>query len=143
MNSLIDKEMNTVYKQRLVIHRKLTSTCHEESLEKVFNISKLFQNSHVFWMNSTALIFEDLTANVKIGKQIREYIKLAIYETLTLRVRKPGLNRQIDNFVNPPKLFARGGKHNPARLHAVDNTINGKYPARDLVRHEFIFLYNA
>ena len=103
-------------------------------------------------MNSTALIFEDLTANVKIGKQIPEYTKLAIYETLTLLDRKPGLNTQIDNFDNPPKLFARGGKHNPARLYAVGNTINRKYPANSVsisfeiscdMNLYFFFLYNV
>ena len=58
--------------------------------------------------NNTTLTLQDLADNVKILKQIREYGELAIYKALTILDRKPCLNRQIDNFVNPLKLFARG-----------------------------------
>ena len=36
-----------------------------------------------------------------------DYHKLTIYEALAILHRKPDLNRQIDNFVNPLKLFSR------------------------------------
>ena len=55
---------------------------------------------------------------MKIGKQIRQHRKLAI-STLTTLVGKPGLNRQIDNFVNLVKLFARSHQLNPVRLQVT------------------------
>ena len=49
---------------------------------------------------------EDLADNAKIVTQLREYKKLAIYEALTMLDSNPGINRQIDNLVNPLKLSA-------------------------------------
>ena len=40
-------------------------------------------------------------------KIIPDYHKLTISEALAILHRKPDLNRQIDNFVNPLKLFSR------------------------------------
>ena len=78
--------------------------------------------------NNTTLTLEDLADKVKIVKQIREHRKLSIYEALTILERKPGLNRQIDNFINPLKLFARGHQLNPARLPIVFSQY-WQYPA--------------
>ena len=64
-----------------------------------------------------------ISFNVRIVKQIRKYRKLAIHEALIILDRKPCLNRQIDNFVNTLKLFARGHQLNPARLPAVGHNI--------------------
>ena len=50
---------------------------------------------------------DELSSNVKILKVIPDFKKLIIYEALTILHKKPDLNRQIDNFVNPLKLFAR------------------------------------
>ena len=62
---------------------------------------------------------QDLADKVTIVKQIREHRKLSIYEVLTILDRKPCLNIQIDNFINPLKLFARGHQLNPARLRLL------------------------
>ena len=52
------------------------------------------------------LTLKDFADNVKqMEKQIPKYLKLAIYEALTILERKPGLNRQIDNFVNHLRRF--------------------------------------
>ena len=56
--------------------------------------------------NINRLALEDLT-NVKILKMIYEQRKLSIYEALVIINKKPALNRQVDNFINPLKLFAR------------------------------------
>ena len=74
-------------------------------------------------LNNTTLALEDLADSVKIVKQIREYRKLAIYEALTLLDGKPGLNWQIDTFVNPLKLFTRS-QLNPARLPVVGHNLD-------------------
>ena len=54
---------------------------------------------------------DELSSNVKILKVIPDFKKLIIYqsvESLTILHQKPDFNWQIDNFVNPLKLFARG-----------------------------------
>ena len=86
--------------------------------------------------NNTTLTLEDLADKVKIVKQIREHRKLAIYEALTILDRKSCLNRQIDNFINPLKLFARGHQLNPARLPFVGHNIGNipLVPCRYLLR---------
>ena len=56
--------------------------------------------------NINRLALEDLTANVKILKMIHEPRKLSIYEALVIIDKKPALYRQVDNFINPLKLFA-------------------------------------
>ena len=50
---------------------------------------------------------DELSSNIKILKVIPDFNKLIIYEALTILHKKPDLNRPIDNFVNPLKLFAR------------------------------------
>ena len=57
--------------------------------------------------NINRLTLEDLTSNVKILKIIHEPRKLSIYEALVIIDKKPALDRQVDNFINPLKLFAR------------------------------------
>ena len=54
---------------------------------------------------ATASLYE-LSSNVKIFKVIHDFKKLIIYEALTILHKKTDLNRQIDNFVNPLKIFA-------------------------------------
>ena len=63
---------------------------------------------HMFTHHHIATVsLDELSSNVKILKVIPDFKKLIIYETLTILHKKPDLNRQIDNFVNPLKLFAR------------------------------------
>ena len=78
----------------------------------------------------------DLADKLKIVKQINEHRKLATCEALTILDRKPCLNRQIDNFINPLKLFARGHQLNPARLPIVGHKIGNipPVPCRYLLR---------
>ena len=56
----------------------------------------------------TTVSLDELSSNVKILKVIPDFKKVIIYEPLTILHKKPDLNRKIDNFVNPLKLFARG-----------------------------------
>ena len=57
--------------------------------------------------NSNRVTLDELTSNVKIVKMIHDPRKLSIYEALVIIDKKPALNRQVDNFINPLKLFAR------------------------------------
>ena len=47
--------------------------------------------------------------------------KLFIYEALSILDRKPDLNRQIDNFINPLKLFSRGTNIPLTRAGSLEN----------------------
>ena len=49
---------------------------------------------------------------------IQDPRKLSIYEALVIIDKKPALNRQIDNFINPLKLFA-GSNNNHQTFVAV------------------------
>ena len=60
--------------------------------------------------NINRLALEDLTANVKILKMIHEPRKLSIYEELVIIDKKPALNRQVDNFINPLDNSAHMGR---------------------------------
>ena len=44
-----------------------------------------------------------------------------IYEALSILNRKPDLNRQIDNFINPLKLFSRGTNIPLTRVRSLEN----------------------
>ena len=70
----------------------------------------------MYIINSTTLTLKDLADNVKKCK----YRKLSILEALTILDIKPCINRQIDNFVNPLKLFARGHQLNPAMVTILE-----------------------
>ena len=61
--------------------------------------------------NFNRLTIEDLTSNVKILKIIHEARKLSIYEGVVIIDKQPALNRQVDNFINPLKLFARSNNN--------------------------------
>ena len=61
--------------------------------------------------NFNRLTLGELTSNVKILKMIQDPRKLAIYEALVIIDKKPALNRQVDNFINPLKLFARSNNN--------------------------------
>ena len=58
--------------------------------------------SHHNIMNIT---LEELASNVSVLQKFPVDNKLFIYEVLSILDRKPDLNRQIDNFINPLKLF--------------------------------------
>ena len=57
--------------------------------------------------NVNTVQLDTLLSNETIVKIIPDHHKLTIYEALAILHRKPDLNRQIDNFVNPLKLFSR------------------------------------
>ena len=61
--------------------------------------------------NINRLALEDLTSNVKILKMIHEPRKLSIYEPFVIIDKKPALNRQVDNFINPLKLFVESNNN--------------------------------
>ena len=64
---------------------------------------------------------DELTSNVKILKVIPDFKKIIIYESLTISHKKTDVNRQIDNFVNNLKLFARSyhPAHAPTRVTSL------------------------
>ena len=49
--------------------------------------------------------------------------KLSLYEALVIIDKQPALNRQIDNFINPLKLFARSN-HDHQTFVAGQTTID-------------------
>ena len=61
--------------------------------------------------NFNRLTIENLSSNVKILKIIHEPRKLSIYEALVIIDKQPVLNRQVDNFINPLKLFAKSNNN--------------------------------
>ena len=58
--------------------------------------------------NITNITLEKLASNVCVLQKLPVDNKLFIYEALSILDRKPDLNIQIDNFINPFKLFSRG-----------------------------------
>ena len=42
---------------------------------------------------------------------VRESKKLTIYEAIVIIDKQPALNRQVDNFINPLKLFTRNNNN--------------------------------
>ena len=58
--------------------------------------------------NITNITLEELASNVSVLQKLPADNKLFINEALSILDRKPDLNRQIDNFLNPLKLFSRG-----------------------------------
>ena len=60
--------------------------------------------------------------NVNVAKHLQDINKLMIYEALTILDRKPDLNRLIDNFINPIKLFARGRHPSTTRTDLYDQS---------------------
>ena len=71
-----------------------------------------YLGTHVCSSRYCDRILDELSSNVKIIKVIPDFKKLIKYEALTISYKKPDLNTQIDNFVNPLKLFA--GNYHPA-----------------------------
>ena len=73
---------------------------------------------------------------------IHEPRKLSIYEALVVIDKKPALIRQVDNFINPHKLFARRNNNHEAFVaeHTRNNTRVDGYvnenaaPSRYLMR---------
>jgi len=58
---------------------------------------------------SSNVTLDVLEQHAKVIKQFQDFRRLTIYEALLILNRKPQLNRQIDNFINPLKLFCRSG----------------------------------
>jgi len=58
---------------------------------------------------------EILEKHARIVKQFQDFKRLIVYEALLILNRKPQMNRQIDNFINPLKLFS----------HSGTNSVNG------------------
>ena len=73
------------------------------------------QQSH----NINTVQLDTLLSNVKNLKIIPDYHKLIIYEALAILHRKPDLNRQIYNFVNPLQLFSSHAHGRCAATRAV------------------------
>ena len=92
--------------------------------------------------NINRLAQEDLTENVKILKMIHESRKLSIYEALVIIDKKAALNKQVDNFINPLKLFARSNNNHETFVAAptsigtrVDGYVNTNVaPSRYFLR---------
>ena len=79
---------------------------------------------------------EDLTSNVKILKMIHKRRKLSIYEALVIIDKQPALNRHVDNFINPLKLFARSNNNHETFVAAHtrnDTRVDGYVNA--MLRH--------
>ena len=59
---------------------------------------------------------------------IHEQKKLSIYEALVIIDKKPALNRQVDNFINPLKLFVRSNNNHETFVAAhtrIDTRVDG------------------
>ena len=66
-------------------------------------------SSNILWLASHHHItLEELVSNVTVLQKLPIYNKLFIYEELSILDRKLDLNSQIDNFINPLKLFSSG-----------------------------------
>ena len=66
----------------------------------------------------TNITLEELASNVSVLQKLP--VELFIYEALLID-RKPDLNRQIDNFTNPLKLFSRGTNIPLTRPRSLEN----------------------
>ena len=55
---------------------------------------------------------------------IQDPRKLSIYDALVIIDKKPALNRQVDNFINPLKLFALSNNNHQTSvaLHTGNGT---------------------
>jgi len=62
--------------------------------------------------NTSDITLDALEKNAKIVKQFQDFRRLTIYEALLILTKKPQMNRQIDNFINPLKLYGRSGTPN-------------------------------
>ena len=82
-------------------------------------IPEHIQQSH----NINTVQLDTLLSKVKMLKIIPDYHKLTIYKALAILHRKPDLNRQIDNFVNPLKLFSRSTHISNITTDPLQNTI--------------------
>ena len=80
--------------------------------------------------NINTVQLDTLFPNIKFLKIIPDYHKLTIYEALAILHRKPDLNRQIDNFVNPLKPFSRSTHSTNIITDTLQNIniINYNYP---------------
>ena len=64
---------------------------------------------------------EELASNVSVLQKLPVDNKLFIYEALSILDRKPDLNRQIDNFINPLKLFSKGTNIPSTMARSLEN----------------------
>ena len=91
--------------------------------------------------NFNRVTLEDLTSNVKILKMIQDPRKLSIYEALVIIDKKPSLNRQVDNFINPLKLFARSN-YNHRQTSVALHTGNGTRVDRPVIVNAALSRYS-
>ena len=74
---------------------------------------------------------EELASTVTVLQKLSVDNKLFIYEALSILDTKPDLNRQIDNFINPLKLFSRGINIPLTRVRSLENIYSLNYNLLD------------
>ena len=79
--------------------------CYSHIIARFFKVrSKIFQTKMIFCVYIITLLITPVLC-------LHEPRKLSIYEALVITDKKPALNRQVDNFINPLKLFARSNNN--------------------------------
>ena len=72
---------------------------------------------------------------------IHEPRKLSIYEALVIIDKKPALNRQVGNFINPIELFARSNNNHEtfvATHTRIDIRVDGYVNTNDAPSRYFL-----
>lgn len=72
--------------------------------------------------NTNNITLDHLIQNTVKIKQFSDYRSLVIYEALIIQHRKPSLNRQIDNFINPLKLYAHSSSNSTQHNHNIQDS---------------------
>ena len=75
--------------------------------------------------HNTGLNTEILENNTKPVKNFSKLNNLIIYEALLIIEERPDINRQIDNFTNPLKLYSRSpyANHQHHKQHKLNTNI--------------------
>ena len=106
------------------------------------DILKLFDQKKIVWKSEKGTHFS-------VSFFTSRKIKLTIYEALAILHRKPDLNKQIDHFVNPLKLFFRSTHITKIITDLIQNMniINSNYtnlatlatpqPSTSLIPHRY------
>jgi len=62
---------------------------------------------HLYKHHRQNITQDHVENNTKVVKQFSDISRLTIYEALLIVTENPNINRQVDNFINPLKLFSR------------------------------------
>ena len=68
---------------------------------------------HITNHHKSLVTQEELESNTRSIKTFSDATRISIYEALLIIRDKPDINRQIDNFINPLKLYAHSSAYWP------------------------------